>query len=1372
MFPSVVDSVSSAADEPTALNTSLVLGFSAPAAVLKSGRKTGKGTPPEHRRQIVRGAMVPMVGVLGKTLVGGSVVFAQNASGWLHLVLALAGSKKAARAVITDAPYFLRDEKRIDLKRKKTSGGTYFSYNSESLNVAVYDGAQTRPEHLPTLSGVFSSDMIGKGIVLAHVSLMDNKYYFPDGLPDFSFCIDASEFVNGKISPSFSSDVILKYLKNDFEATDDEIDLESFERARVICDNAVVTAAGANENRYTAGGAYDFNETHADIIERLLQTCGGKLVYQYGRFSIQVAAYQGEPVLELTEADIIGDVEITPMPERRDLANIIKGTYTDALSGYQSADFPEVSSERYLLEDGEEIEDDFELEFVQSSDQAQRLASLELNRHRLLTLKAPFNFRAFPAKVGKVVRINAPRIGFNHSFLVESYQFSVEKGIILTLREDFSELWGDYIGAVPSRPSPTTLPSAGDIDAATDAAINEFEQFGDWIAELSWRHKYPGSVRRYYVTVDKMKADGENWKTERVASGESVEPRFRFAVPADGQFKAVITTENNFGAFSKPLEHWYISTIPTLKIKNITADSVDVTTYPARALVSWAVGGLDAFKPESVIFTVETRRAGGVWLPVAKTAVASCYVEGLTDGTHEIRVKASPPFGSETGWRVGSFNVAAVTVPSNLKYTTGGSDSTTAGVFSWSASGQSFDVELRKNGLLWAGGNVSARSWPVPATEPGFYTLRVRARAGDTVSSFADIDFNAATLPAPVNVTLNITPENAGSSAALSWQSGGASQFSSGYEIHLIDGDGNIDLRTVTQGTGYLLPVMLPGDYIAKVRAVSTSGAYFSPWAEDKGRVVGLKAPTDLKISETIVGAGATLQQSIAVSWKAGDDLAQSYELEYKKISSDEWKGGFSGAATGATLTSLASGDYYFRVRARLAGVASGYAQTLIKVNGLERAPDNITGAQFRAISSSLALLSWDLVTDPTVLTGGSIHVRYTHLTGSAARWEGAIPLTERLPGNATLTSVPLLPGTYMVKAVNAFSRWSRVGAMVVSNVGNMLSYNRILERAEPKNWPGKKHLATIDAGGSLTLSNTAIFWNQDINIGSNLNLITAKFRSYFSGRCLIRMKLKDAEGGLKFTLNGRKWDIRPKAANNEIKWYEYEADVIKGENVIVLNPNKDHVHFFSLQVKSIGINSPSPCYVMSKPLDMGAVFTARLKLELDGSAYIPDLIDNRKESIDSWSMFDGSDPGNTSIICEVSQTNDDPKNKNAKWSDWTQFLVGEFRARAFRLRISLKTDNPDAVATVSGLKLIADVPDRTERGRTISAPATGLTVKYGRAFLAPAAIAITGQNMKAGDRYEITNSTAAGFKIRFYNSAGAGITRKFDYFAISHGEQ
>ena len=72
-----------------------------------------------------------------------------------------------------------------------------------------------------------------------------------------------------------------------------------------------------------------------------------------------------------------------------------------------------------------------------------------------------------------------------------------------------------------------------------------------------------------------------------------------------------------------------------------------------------------------------------------------------------------------------------------------------------------------------------------------------------------------------------------------------------------------------------------------------------------------------------------------------------------------------------------------------------------------------------------------------------------------------------------------------------------------------------------------------------------------------------------------------------------------------------------------------------------------------------------------------------------------------------------------AVWSEWTQFLVGEFKARAFKLQVCLKSTGFSSAGTLSGLKLVADVPDRWEQEREVIAPAGGVTINYAVTFMA-----------------------------------------------------
>ena len=51
-------------------------------------------------------------------------------------------------------------------------------------------------------------------------------------------------------------------------------------------------------------------------------------------------------------------------------------------------------------------------------------------------------------------------------------------------------------------------------------------------------------------------------------------------------------------------------------------------------------------------------------------------------------------------------------------------------------------------------------------------------------------------------------------------------------------------------------------------------------------------------------------------------------------------------------------------------------------------------------------------------------------------------------------------------------------------------------------------------------------------------------------------------------------------------------------------------------------------------------------------------------------------------------------------------------------------------------------------------------------------AITITPHDMATGDYYAITTPAAGGFHLRFFDSAGGGVARHFDYIARGYGEE
>ena len=85
-------------------------------------------------------------------------------------------------------------------------------------------------------------------------------------------------------------------------------------------------------------------------------------------------------------------------------------------------------------------------------------------------------------------------------------------------------------------------------------------------------------------------------------------------------------------------------------------------------------------------------------------------------------------------------------------------------------------------------------------------------------------------------------------------------------------------------------------------------------------------------------------------------------------------------------------------------------------VKGLQGNPDDITGLSMVPISETLAVLSWREVAQLDVKLGGRIIIRHDPRT-SGASWLTSNKIVDGVSGASTQKQVPLLAGTYFVKA-------------------------------------------------------------------------------------------------------------------------------------------------------------------------------------------------------------------------------------------------------------------------------------------------------------------------------------------------------------------
>ena len=186
--------------------------------------------------------------------------------------------------------------------------------------------------------------------------------------------------------------------------------------------------------------------------------------------------------------------------------------------------------------------------------------------------------------------------------------------------------------------------------------------------------------------------------------------------------------------------------------------------------------------------------------------------------------------------------------------------------------------------------------------------------------------------------------------------------------------------------------------------------------------------------------------------------------------------------------------------------------------------------------------------------------------------------------------------------------------------------------------------------------------------------------------------------------------------------------------------------------------------YLFANPIDIGAVYTSRVIASItQTSDNLDDLFDARTGDFDdAQSNFDGDTPANCNAHLEIALSND-----NITYTSFRNFVVGDYTARYYKFRVSLRSFDLSSTPVISALSVSIDMPDRIFSGNDIVSGTSTYTVTFTNPFYsANYAVGITAQGLATGDFYLLTNKTINGFDVAFKNSSGTGVSKTFDYLA------
>lgn len=199
--------------------------------------------------------------------------------------------------------------------------------------------------------------------------------------------------------------------------------------------------------------------------------------------------------------------------------------------------------------------------------------------------------------------------------------------------------------------------------------------------------------------------------------------------------------------------------------------------------------------------------------------------------------------------------------------------------------------------------------------------------------------------------------------------------------------------------------------------------------------------------------------------------------------------------------------------------------------------------------------------------------------------------------------------------------------------------------------------------------------------------------------------------------------------------------------------------------LSSIGGIASTGEYLFDGSVDLGTVQTSRLSVNIEVLSFDANDLISFRGLISTWGLVSGGNLSDVGVTVYIRTTNDNPLGSPG-WSEWQQFFVGDWTARAYQFKVVLFSGDINHNVIVKTLAVTVDMPDRDDFGEDIASGTSPYAVTYTTPFIAAPSLAITAQNMATGDYYEITSKSVTGFTIVFKNSSGTNVSRTFDYHA------
>ena len=539
--------------------------------------------------------------------------------------------------------------------------------------------------------------------------------------------------------------------------------------------------------------------------------------------------------------------------------------------------------------------------------------------------------------------------------------------------------------------------------------------------------------------------------------------------------------------------------------------------------------------------------------------------------------------------------------------------------------------------------------------------------------------------------------------------------------------------------------------------------------------------PSNLSAVETIIPINNQAVSKIILSWQPIVGVIE-YQVNYRfnngnfvstKVSSPDFE------ILNSQLGVYEFEVYSYNVNAILSATSNNLTFNAVGKTALPQDPSGLT---IEPVSDLFVRLRFDPATDIDVTHGGSISVRHTPSVNPAvATFQNSTEIIPKLSGNITETLVPALTGTYLIKFIDDGGRRSDNAAKIIVTQPDPQPNQIILTEREDTDSPpfqGNKVNTFYDSDFDGLLLDGTLLWDsitQDIDDLANIDFAgpinssgSYEFQNKVDLGAIFNLTLKRRFVTSGLLVN----DLIDSRTANIDTWTEFDGTLAEdvGAKLLVATTDLDPATSVSATYGQVGttitIDKSSHGYSVGDFVVID--FTAGTAT--DGNyeiATVPNASTFTVTSATSGSV-------NSGTACTI----------GANFTQFNTFANGEYKARGFKFKVLLTSDDPAQNINVTELGFEASVKRRTETVNTSIASGTSAkTVTFGDPFFTGTSslggsttaflptVGITLEGAVTGDYFKITSITGTQFVIEVRDSSNNFKNLNFRYTAIGFGK-